>query len=37
MDDHDWLATRFEEHRNHLRAVAYRLNVVTRQVAGQEW
>ncbi len=25
MDDHDWLATRFEEHRNHLRAVAYRM------------
>ena len=25
MDDHDWLATRFEEHRNHLRAVAYRI------------
>jgi RNA polymerase sigma factor (sigma-70 family) len=25
MDDHDWLAQRFEEHRPHLRAVAYRL------------
>ena len=24
-DDHDWLAERFEEHRTHLRAVAYRL------------
>jgi hypothetical protein len=22
MDDHDWLAERFEEHRSHLRAVA---------------
>jgi RNA polymerase sigma-70 factor (ECF subfamily) len=25
MDTHDWLAERFEEHRNHLRAVAYRI------------
>src|SRR5947199_3859734 len=25
MDEHDWLAERFEEHRPHLRAVAYRL------------
>ena len=25
MDEHDWLAERFEEHRNHLRAVAYRM------------
>jgi RNA polymerase sigma factor (sigma-70 family) len=25
MDDHDWLAERFEEHRGHLRAVAYRM------------
>jgi RNA polymerase sigma factor (sigma-70 family) len=25
MDEHDWLAGRFEEHRNHLRAVAYRM------------
>ena len=25
MDDHDWLVERFEEHRPHLRAVAYRL------------
>src|ERR687886_245436 len=25
MDQHDWLAARFEEHRPHLRAVAYRL------------
>jgi RNA polymerase sigma-70 factor (ECF subfamily) len=25
MDDHDWLAERFEEHRTHLRAVAYRI------------
>ena len=25
MDDHDWLAERFEEHRAHLRAVAYRM------------
>ena len=25
MDDHDWLAARFEEHRSHLRAVAYRM------------
>src|SRR5215472_12396413 len=25
MDEHDWLAARFEEHRNHLRAVAYRM------------
>jgi RNA polymerase sigma-70 factor, ECF subfamily len=25
MDEQDWLATRFEEHRGHLRAVAYRM------------
>jgi RNA polymerase sigma factor (sigma-70 family) len=25
MDDHHWLAERFEEHRSHLRAVAYRM------------
>ena len=25
MDTHDWLAERFEEHRTHLRAVAYRI------------
>jgi RNA polymerase sigma factor (sigma-70 family) len=25
MDDHDWLAERFEQHRTHLRAVAYRI------------
>jgi RNA polymerase sigma factor (sigma-70 family) len=25
MDDNDWLAERFEEHRAHLRAVAYRM------------
>jgi RNA polymerase sigma factor (sigma-70 family) len=25
MDDHDWLAEQFEEHRGHLRAVAYRM------------
>jgi RNA polymerase sigma-70 factor (ECF subfamily) len=25
MDDHDYLAERFEEHRTHLRAVAYRM------------
>jgi RNA polymerase sigma factor (sigma-70 family) len=25
MDDHDWLAERFEEHRTRLRAVAYRM------------
>ena len=25
MDEHIWLAARFEEHRPHLRAVAYRL------------
>src|SRR6266536_1080051 len=25
MDDHEWLAERFEEHRTHLRAVAYRM------------
>jgi RNA polymerase sigma factor (sigma-70 family) len=25
MDEHDWLADRFEEHRPHLRAVAYRM------------
>jgi DNA-directed RNA polymerase specialized sigma24 family protein len=24
MSEHDWLAERFEEHRAHLRAVAYR-------------
>jgi RNA polymerase sigma-70 factor (ECF subfamily) len=25
MHEHDWLAARFDEHRNHLRAVAYRI------------
>ncbi|WP_407288265.1 RNA polymerase sigma factor SigJ [Streptomyces sp. BP-8] len=25
MNDHEWLAARFEENRNHLRAVAYRM------------
>jgi RNA polymerase sigma-70 factor, ECF subfamily len=25
MDDQDWLAERFEGHRSHLRAVAYRM------------
>jgi DNA-directed RNA polymerase specialized sigma24 family protein len=25
MTDNDWLAAAFEEHRGHLRAVAYRL------------
>ncbi|HSJ44387.1 MAG TPA: sigma factor [Euzebyales bacterium] len=25
MDEHEWLADRFEEHRVHLRAVAYRM------------
>src|SRR4051812_26831598 len=25
MDDNQWLAERFEEHRTHLRAVAYRM------------
>jgi RNA polymerase sigma-70 factor (ECF subfamily) len=25
MDEHDWLAERFEEQRGHLRAVAYRM------------
>src|SRR5947208_12652762 len=25
MDEHDWLAERFEENRTHLRAVAYRM------------
>jgi RNA polymerase sigma-70 factor (ECF subfamily) len=25
MNEHDWLAGRFEEHRTHLRAVAYRM------------
>src|SRR3954452_3927626 len=25
MSEHDWLAERFEEHRRHLRAVAYRM------------
>src|SRR5918994_405420 len=25
MDEHEWLARRFEEHRTHLRAVAYRM------------
>jgi RNA polymerase sigma-70 factor (ECF subfamily) len=25
MDDHAWLAERFEEHRTRLRAVAYRM------------
>src|SRR5215468_767507 len=25
MDEHDWMADRFEQHRTHLRAVAYRM------------
>ena len=25
MDEHEWLAERFEVHRTHLRAVAYRM------------
>jgi RNA polymerase sigma-70 factor, ECF subfamily len=25
VDEHDWLAERFEADRNHLRAVAYRM------------
>ena len=25
MDERDWLAERFEEHRSHVRAVAYRM------------
>ena len=25
MNEHEWLAQRFEEHRTHLRAVAYRM------------
>jgi RNA polymerase sigma factor (sigma-70 family) len=25
MDEHEWMAQRFEEHRDHLRAVAYRM------------
>jgi RNA polymerase sigma-70 factor, ECF subfamily len=25
MNEQDWLAERFEEHRTHLRAVAYRM------------
>jgi DNA-directed RNA polymerase specialized sigma24 family protein len=25
MDEHDWVAQRFEENRTHLRAVAYRM------------
>lgn len=25
MDERDWLANEFEEHRSHLRAVAYRM------------
>jgi DNA-directed RNA polymerase specialized sigma24 family protein len=25
VDDHDWLAERFQEHRTRLRAVAYRM------------
>ena len=25
MDENEWLAERFEEHRTHLRAVAYRM------------
>jgi RNA polymerase sigma-70 factor (ECF subfamily) len=25
MEEHDWLAGRFEAHRTHLRAVAYRM------------
>src|SRR6516225_9884903 len=25
MAEHDWLAERFEENRNHLRAIAYRM------------
>jgi DNA-directed RNA polymerase specialized sigma24 family protein len=25
MQEHEWIAQRFEEHRTHLRAVAYRM------------
>jgi RNA polymerase sigma-70 factor (ECF subfamily) len=25
MDEHDWLAQQFDEHRTHLRAVTYRM------------
>jgi RNA polymerase sigma-70 factor, ECF subfamily len=25
MDEHEWLATRYEEHRSHPQAVAYRM------------
>jgi hypothetical protein len=28
MDDHDWLARRFEDHRAHLRAVGHRMLVL---------
>jgi RNA polymerase sigma-70 factor (ECF subfamily) len=34
MDEHDWLAERFEEHRTRLRAVAYRMLGSLREVRG---
>ena len=33
MDEHDWLAERFEAHRPHLRAVAYRMLGSLREAA----
>jgi RNA polymerase sigma-70 factor, ECF subfamily len=36
MDDQEWLAERFEEHRPHLRAVAYRmLGSLTEAASGR--
>jgi hypothetical protein len=28
MDESEWLAVRFEEHRSHLRTVAYRIDTI---------
>lgn len=35
MDEHDWLAERFEEHRAHLREVAYRMQIAMLHVPAR--
>jgi hypothetical protein len=37
MDDQEWLADRFEEHRPHLRAVAYRMLGSLTEAASGRW
>jgi hypothetical protein len=37
MDDQEWLAERFEEHRPHLRAVAYRMLGSLTEAASGRW